>query len=264
MLAARVPVFTLLLISCVPLEVASWCAGMLHRGFATGDVHGAGESDKPLSGDALSGMKAVFQSRYLMGIAGFIALMTFASTVLYFAQSDLVYATMTDRGERRAFLARIDLVVNVLTILFEVYLTARIIKWLGVAVTLAIVPVAVAAGFLALGVWPTLWTLVIVQVAYRAGRYGLSKPAREVLFTVVSREEKYKSKAFIDAAVYRGGDLVSGWIYAGLAFVGLTVGPIAILAAPAAIVWAVIAMRVGRAGEERAEALSEPVGGAPA
>jgi AAA family ATP:ADP antiporter len=260
MLAERVPVFTLLLISCAPLEIASWCAGMLHKGFGTGDVHEAGESDKPLSGDAFSGMKAVFRSRYLLGIAGFIALMTFASTILYFAQSDLVYATMTDRGERRAFLARIDLVVNVLTILFEVYLTARIIKWLGVAVTLAIVPVAVAGGFLALGVWPTLWTLVVVQVIYRAGRYGLTKPAREVLFTVVSREEKYKSKAFIDAAVYRGGDLVSGWIYAGLAFVGLTVGPIAILAAPAAAVWAVIAVRIGRSGEERASALAEPAG----
>ena len=255
-IAAQVPVFTLLLISCVPLEIASWFAVALHRSFATGDVHAAGESEKPLSGDALSGMKAVFQSPYLLGIASFIALMTFASTILYFAQSDLVYATMTDRGERRAFLARIDLVVNLLTILFEVYLTARIIKWFGVAVTLAIVPVAVAAGFVALGLWPTLWTLVVVQVVYRAGRYGLAKPAREVLFTVVSREEKYKSKAFIDAAVYRGGDLVSGWIYAGLAFIGLTVGPIALVAAPAAILWAVVSIRVGRSGEERAAELA--------
>jgi len=254
-IATQVPVFTLLLIAIVPLEIASWFAVGLHRGFATGDVHAAGESEKPLSGDALSGMKAVFQSRYLLGIASFIALMTFASTILYFAQSDLVYETMTDRGERRAFLARIDLIVNVLTILFEVYLTARIIKWFGVAVTLAIVPVAVAVGFVALGLWPTLWTLVVVQVIYRAGRYGLAKPAREVLFTVVSREEKYKSKAFIDAAVYRGGDLASGWIYAGLAFVGLTVGPIALIAAPVAILWAFIALDVGRAGEVKAAEL---------
>jgi AAA family ATP:ADP antiporter len=260
-LAEQVPVFTLLLISCVPLEIASWFANRLHRSFSTGDVHVAGESEKPLEGDALSGMKAVFQSPYLLGIASFIALMTFASTILYFAQSDLVYEAMTDRGERRAFLARIDLVVNVLTILFEVYLTARIIKWFGVAATLAIVPVAVAGGFLALGVWPTLWTLVVVQVAYRAGRYGLAKPAREVLFTVVSREEKYKSKAFIDAAVYRGGDLVSGWIYAGLAFIGLTVGPIALVAVPAAVLWSVVAVQVGRSGEVRAAHLAPSPGG---
>ena len=251
-LATQVPVFTLLLISCIPLEIASWCAGALHKGFGTGDVRGAGEAEKPLAGDALSGMKAVFQSPYLLGIASFIALMTFASTILYFAQSDLVYEAMSDRGERRAFLARIDLVVNTLTILLEVYLTARIIKWFGVAVTLAIVPVAVAVGFLALGLWPTLWTLIVVQVVYRAGRYGLAKPAREVLFTVLPREEKYKSKAFIDAAVYRGGDLVSGWIYAGLAFLGLTVGPIALIAVPAGVLWAVVSVRVGRSGEVRA------------
>jgi len=251
-LAVRVPVFALLLIACAPLEFASWFAGNLHKNFGTGSVK-EGEADRPLDGDAWSGMKAVFSSPYLMGIAGFILLMTFASTILYFAQSDLVYATMTDRGERTAFLAKIDLVVNSLTILFEVYLTARIIKWLGVGVTLALVPVAVALGFVALGVYPTLWTLVVVQVAYRAGRYGLAKPAREVLFTVVSREEKYKSKAFIDAAVYRGGDLTSGWIYAGLAGLGLTIGSIALVAAPVAAVWAVVALRIGQRGETRAK-----------
>lgn len=261
-LAVRVEVFMLLLIACIPLEFASWFAARLHRGFATGDVEGAGESERPLAGNAWSGMRAVFSSPYLMGIAAFIALMTFASTVLYFAQSDLIYAAMTDRGERTAFLARMDLVVNVLTILFEVYLTARIIKWFGVGVTLALIPVAVAAGFLALGLYPTLWTLVIVQVIYRAGRYGLTKPAREVLFTVVSREEKYKSKAFIDAAVYRGGDLVSGWIYAGAAALGLTLGSIALLAAPVGAIWAVLAIRLGRQGEARAGQPLEPASAA--
>jgi AAA family ATP:ADP antiporter len=248
-LAVRVPVFALLLISCVPLEVASWFAGRLHRDFGTGAVQAKGEADRPLEGDAWSGMKAVFASPYLLGIASFIALMTFASTILYFAQSDLVYAAMTDRGERTAFLAKIDLVVNTLTIFFEVYLTARVIKWLGIGVTLALVPIAVAVGFIALGLYPTLWTLVIVQVLYRSGRYGLSKPAREVLFTVVSREEKYKSKAFIDAAVYRGGDLVSGWIFAGLAAAGLALGSIALLAAPMAVLWAVVGLRIGSKGE---------------
>jgi AAA family ATP:ADP antiporter len=91
-----------------------------------------------------------------------------------------------------------------------------------------------------------------VQVIYRAGRYGVTKPARETLFTVVSREEKYKSKAFIDAAVYRGGDLVSGWIYAGLAFVGLSIGAIALIAAPAAILWVVVGLRVAARGDKLA------------
>lgn len=248
-LAVRVEVFLLLLIACLPLEVASWFARGLHRRFGTGELEAEGEADRPLPGTMWSGMRMVFSSPYLLGIAAFIALMTFASTVLYFAQSDLIYGAMTDRGERTAFLARMDLVVNVLTIVFEVYLTARIIKWLGVGWTLALIPIAVAVGFLALGVYPTLWTLVIVQVVYRAGRYGLTKPAREVLFTVVSREEKYKSKAFIDAAVYRGGDLVSGWIYAGAAAIGLTIGSIALFAAPVGALWALVAVAIGRKGE---------------
>lgn len=252
-LATAVPVFTLLLISCIPLEAASWFAKSLHSNFGGSTAPGQQNADKPLDGDAWSGMKAVFQSRYLMGIAAFIAFMTFSSTIFYFAQSDLIYEAITDRGERRALLARMDLWVNGLTLFFELYLTARLVRWLGLGVCLALVPFTVVFGFVALGFMPTLMTLIVVQVAYRALRYGLSKPVREVLFTVVSREEKYKSKAFIDAAVYRGGDLVSGWIYAGLAALGLTIGSIALLSAPVAVVWGVIALRVGREGEARKE-----------
>jgi AAA family ATP:ADP antiporter len=253
-LAVQVPVFSLLLIACVPLEVASWCARTLHRRFGTGGVGTAGESERPLPGNAFSGMRAVFSSRYLLGIAAFLALMTFASTTLYFVQADLVADAFSDRGQRTAFFAWVDFSVNVLTIVFQVYLTARIIRWLGVGLTLAIVPAAVALGFVALGVFPTLWVLVAVQVAYRAGRYGMTKPAREVLFTVLSREEKYKSKAFLDAAVYRGGDLVSGWIYAGLAAVGLSVGAIALVAAPMAAIWVTIGLSLGRREEVLASA----------
>ena len=118
---------------------------------------------------------------------------------------------------------------------------------------MALIPVAVAVGFVVLGLYPTLATLVVVQVIYRAGRYGITKPAREVLFTVVSREEKYKSKAFIDAAVYRGGDTASGWVYAGLAAIGLSLGGIALMAAPVAAVWAIAGLKIGARGDVMAE-----------
>jgi AAA family ATP:ADP antiporter len=140
-----------------------------------------------------------------------------------------------------------------LTIFFQVYLTARIIKWLGVGLTLAIVPALMAVGFLALGLYPTLAALVAVQVIYRAGRYGLTKPAREILWTVLGREAKYKSKPFLDAAVYRGGDLLSGWIYTGLAAVGLSIGAIALTAAPIAGLWTLLALRLGAKQEALAE-----------
>jgi len=159
---------------------------------------------------------------------------------------------MTDRGERTAFLARIDLVVNLLTIGGQGFLAAHFIRWLGVGVTLAIVPVVALVGFVTLGFYPSLMVLVVVQVLYRAGRYAFARPAREVLFTVVTREERYKSKAFIDAAVYRGGDLASGWIYAGLAALGLTIGAISLVAAPVMGIWIATALIMGRAQEERA------------
>ena len=258
-LAEIMPSLTLLLIACVPLEIASWCARVLHRRFATGNVRVAGESDRVISGNALSGMKAVFASPYLMGIAAFIAMMTFVSTMLYFQQANLVADAFSDRGVRTAFFAKVDLTVNILTVLFQVYLTARIVKWLGVGITLAIVPIVTTAGFVALGLYPTLAILVVVQVIYRAGRYGLTKPAREMLWTVMSREDKYKAKPFLDAAVYRGGDLASGWIYTGLAAVGLSIGAIALVAAPVAGIWAILGWKLGQRDEALARSQEENV-----
>ena len=255
-LATLVPTFSLLLVACIPLEAGSWCAKRLHRHFGTGEIRSEGAPSEAISGNAWSGMKAVLESPYLMGIACFIALMTFASTMLYFQQAHLVADAFADRGARTAFFAKIDIAVNTLTILFQVYLTARIIRWLGIGVTLALVPVSLAIGFLALGLYPTLVVLVVIQVIYRAGRYGLTKPAREILWTVLPREAKYQSKPFLDAAVYRGGDLASGWIYTGFTALGLSIGAIALLAAPVAAIWAVLGINLGIKQDTQAQALS--------
>ena len=253
-LAEVLPAFSLLLIACLPLEIASWCARVLHNRFNTGSVKVPGEADRAISGNAWSGMRAVFASRYLMGIAAFIALMTFVSTMLYFQQASLIEDAFANRTERTVFYAKIDLLVSSLTIIFQVYLTAKIINWLGVGLTLAIVPAIMAIGYLALGLYPTLMILVVVQVIYRAGRYGLTKPAREILWTVLGREAKYKSKPFLDAAVYRGGDLLSGWVYTGLTAIGLSIGAIALTAAPVAGIWMLLAVRLGARRESLAKA----------
>ncbi len=252
-LAEILPVFLLLLLACIPLESASWCARSLDRRFNTGSVAIPGEAKKAIAGTAWSGMQAVFASRYLMGIAAFIALMTFISTMLYFQQATLIADAFANRGERTAFYARIDLLVSALTILFQVYLTARIIKWLGVGLTLAVVPALMALGFVVLGLYPTLAVLVVVQVIYRAGRYGLTKPAREILWTVLGREAKYKSKPFLDAAVYRGGDLLSGWVYTGLVALGMSIGAIALTAVPVAGLWTLLAIKLGSKQENLAK-----------
>ena len=128
---------------------------------------------------------------------------------------------------------------------------------------MALLPALVLLGFVGLGTYPLLAVLVVLQVLYRSGRYAISRPAREVLFTVVGREERYKSKAFIDAAIYRGGDLVSGWIYYGLAWIGLGVGAIALVAVPVMGVWVATGLFLGRAQEEKARLAESPSSGPP-
>jgi AAA family ATP:ADP antiporter len=251
-LAERVPTFALLLIAMVPLEAAAWLAWGLHRN-SEGLVTSLRRDTVAIKGTAFSGIGLVMRSPYLRRIAAYLALMTFASTVLYFQQADLIGSAFgDDRAARRTVFAQIDLAVNVLTILTQLLLTAQVIRWLGVPLSLALTPILVALGFLTLGLYPTLAVLVVFQVMYRTIRYAIARPARELLFTVVGREQRYKSKAFLDAAVYRGGDLASGWIYAGLAALGLSVGAIALLAVPAAVLWAGFGIGLGRRQEERA------------
>jgi len=261
-LAQEVPRFSLLLLACVPLEAACWCARVLHRRFG-GNADPARAENRPLAGGTWSGIATVFRSPYLLGIAGYILLMTYASTVLYFLQADLVRAAISDRGARTALFAQIDLWANACTIVLQIFIAARIIRWAGVGLTLALLPIVSAIGFLWLGTNPQLAVLIAMQVAYRALRYGLAKPTREVLFTVLGREEKYKSKAFLDAAIYRGGDLASGWIFTGLKALGMSLGAIALVAAPAAALWAVLAIWLGRRQEKAASAQPHIEQGAP-
>jgi AAA family ATP:ADP antiporter len=254
LIADVVPTFLLLLVAVVPLEAAAWLAWLLHRRSGEGQTTLRTEGSERIPGTAWSGIEVVFRSPYLRAIAGYIFLMTFASTVLYFQQAELLGEAITDRGVRTVFFARIDLAVNILTIGGQGLLAAHVIRWAGIGLSLAFLPALAFLGFLGLGTYPLLAVLVVLQVLYRAGRYALARPAREVLFTVVGREERYKSKAFIDAAVYRGGDLVNGWVYAGLANLGLAVGAISLVAVPVMAVWVGMGLFLGRAQERRASA----------
>jgi AAA family ATP:ADP antiporter len=143
----------------------------------------------------------------------------------------------------------IDLAVNALTIVIQVLLTGRLVRALGIAWTLALVPVLLGLGFLALGFAPVLAVIVAVQILRRAGDYAITRPAREMLYVVLGREEKYKAKNFVDTVVYRGGDAVSAWAYAGLRAMGLSLGAIAFVTVPVAGFWAWLAYRLGRSQE---------------
>ncbi|HSN21643.1 MAG TPA: Npt1/Npt2 family nucleotide transporter, partial [Usitatibacter sp.] len=169
-----------------------------------------------------------------------------ASTVLYFEQAQIVRDAFAGAGDRAAVFGAMDLAVNALTVAVQVFLTGRLVRALGVAWTLALLPALLGIGLLALGVAPVLAVIVAVQIVRRAGEYAITRPAREMLFVVLGREEKYKAKSFLDTVVYRAGDAVSAWAYAGLRAMGLGLGTIAFVAIPVAAAWAWLAHRLGR------------------
>ncbi len=201
--------------------------------------------DAPIGGRILTGIKVALRSPYLLGICLYIWLYTTLSTFLYFQQAHIVANGLDDPEARTALFASIDLTVNALTVLGQVFLTGRIVARFGLPVTLALIPAAMAIGFTALGLFPVLAVLVAFQVLRRAGNYAIARPAREMLFTVITREEKYKSKNFIDTVVYRGGDALSGWLFAGLASMGFGLSAIAFLAIPVAAAWLVTGLALG-------------------
>lgn len=204
------------------------------------------QQEKLLSGGIWSGISLLFSSPYLLGICLLMLLFSTLATFLYFMQAQIIHDSFTDSAQRTAIFASIDLAVNALTLLIQVFFTHRLIKWFGLAAVLALIPLLLAVGFIILSISPLLAVLLVVQVIRRSGNYALMRPAREMLYVVLSREEKYKAKNFIDTVVYRTGDAVSAWVYAGMRSIGISLSGIALIAVPLALVWAWVAFRLGR------------------
>lgn len=171
---------------------------------------------RPLGGNPFAGATAVFRSPYLLGIASFVVLLASANTFLYFEQARLVTEIFPDRTRQTQVFGLIDIIVQSLAIMTQMLFTGRIAQRLGVGILLVAVPVAIAAAFLWLAMAPVFAVLAVVMVVRRAGEYALVRPGREMLYTVLPAEQKYKAKNFIDTVVYRGGDAVTGWIKRGI------------------------------------------------
>jgi len=202
--------------------------------------------DRAIGGSIFAGIRLVFSSSYLTGICFLILLYATLATFLYFQQAQIVRDSFSDSASRTAVFAAMDFSVNFLTIVVQLLVTSRIVgKW-GLSWALALIPLLLGFGFLLLGLMPTLSILIAVQVLRRAGNYALMRPAREMLYVVLGKEEKYKAKNFIDTVVYRGGDAVSAWAYAGLKAVGLNLAGIALVAVPLAAVWGWISFKLGK------------------
>jgi len=267
-LAAPLGPTNLILVAALLLEGAVACVRGLVRHFHVDDTSrgrdaaGPEPEGVPPGSGALSGLAIVSRSGYLLAISLFLLFFTVSSTFLYFEQARIVKATFADSALRTAFFARIDLWVNLLAAATQLFLSGRVVRALGVGGTLVALPVVTALGFVALAVSPTAGVLAFVMVTRRAGNFALFRPAREVLFTVLPREEKYAAKNFVDTFVYRFGDVVGAFADRGLRALGAMGATLAGLFLPVALAWALLSAWLGRRQGKLAAARES--GGSPA
>jgi len=210
------------------------------------------QADAALGGSLWAAFGQVVRSPYLLGIALFVLLMTWVSTFLYLEQQAFVAKAFATADERTRFFGGIDFWVQAASLLMQLLFFGRLFRWVGLRAMLVSVPVIMTAGYALVALAPGFMVLVVVYAVRRVGDYALTRPCRDALFTVVSREEKYKAKSLIDTFVYRGGDALSGSLYKELTG-SFGAGPAAIgwLGAAISALWSVLALALGKAQEQR-------------
>ena len=252
------PIF-LLLGAAVLLEIAVLSVGRLSRLSPAlhRDPAVATTDEAPIGGSIFAGITRAFGSRYLINVSLFVLLFTVTSTILYFQQAGIVSHGIRGRGAQTAFFATVDLCVNILTLGIQLFVTGRLVVLLGVALTLGLLPALTLIGFGALALMPTITAVAVFQVLRRAGDYAITRPTREVLFTVVPREDRFKAKSFIDTVVYRAGDQIGAWSVALLRGAGLGIAEMALVALPLAGLWLIDALWLGHHQERMAATRAE-------
>ena len=225
--------------------------------------------EQPIGGTAWSGITHIVRSPYLFGLAAAIMLYTTTSTWAYFQQTTLAGAALKTSADRTIFLSSLEIWVNTITVLIQIFLTGRLLKWFGVAFTLTALPFLSMLGFAAMAIAPSLAMLAFFQVTRRAAAYALMRPSREILFTVLKREDKYKVKSVTDTLGYRVGDQLGAWSYGGLGANGLqlSLNAISWIAVPVTAGWCALSLWLARKQRQLAEAKREkaaPLTGAAA
>ncbi len=244
----------LLIAAALLLEIAVFCVYRLERAAAVhagpdGALHAAPQR---IGGSAFAAFLEFVRSPYLFGVGLWVSLLSFCATIVYFEQANIISAAIHDRDAQTRIFAGIDLVVNLLSLATQVFITGRLLKRFGTGIAAGALPAVYVVGFAALFLAPTLAVVVTLQIVQRWMNFAIANPARQVFFTVIGREEKYKAKNLIDVVVYRGSDALYGWVFDGLQALGLKLGAIALVAWPAAAGWLVLSMVLGRAQEHRA------------
>ena len=202
-------------------------------------------SNRSIGGNPLAGFKLFFSNPYLLSIGIFIFLYTGISSFVYFELKNLL--SDLSRPERSVIWAQMDLAVNILAILTGLFATGRIVSRFGMPLTIAMVPVMICIGLLVLAISPLLGVVVILQIIRRAGNYAITRPAREMLFTRVDQESRFKAKPVIDIVAYRGSDMLMAWLFTGLTQgLGLGLGAVAAVGAAMAAFWSFLGIYLGK------------------
>lgn len=244
---------SLLIAAAVFLELAVFCVRRLEK--LAADRQGRQVEETPLGGSAFAALIELLRSPYLLGLAGWVSLQSFAATILYLEQAHIVAAAIHGAGAQTRVFAGIDLVVGLLTLATQVFATGRLLQRFGTGPAAGALPAVYILGFGALAVMTTLIGVVAIQIVQRWIHFAIATPARQVFFTVLDREEKYKAKNFIDVVIYRGSDAVHGWIFNSLQAFGLKLGAIALVALPVVASWLLLSGALGWAQERRAAQL---------
>ncbi|MGE5117123.1 MAG: NTP/NDP exchange transporter [Betaproteobacteria bacterium] len=241
----------LLLVALVLLELAVLCVHRLGC-TTTAAPQEPRHDERPIGGSAFSALPEIVRSPYLLGVAAWMSLLSFGATVLYFAQAHVVAAEVRGAAAQTQVFAGVDLAVGLLTLATQVLATSRFIERFGTGLAMGALPAVYLVGFAGLGLAPTLGVVLVFQVAQRWTNFALANPARQVLFTVVGREERYKAKNFLDTVVYRASDALYGWVFDSLQAIGLKLGAVALAALPVAGAWLLLSTTLGRMHERRA------------
>jgi ATP:ADP antiporter, AAA family len=240
----------LLIVAIVFLELAVFCVYRLER--CTDAPQGPRQNEERLGGSAFAALPELVRSQYLLGVGAWVSLLSFGATILYFMQANIVASTIHGAGAQTRVFASIDLAVGLLTLATQVFATGRLLKRFGTGKAAGALPAVYAAGFAALALAPSLAVVVVTQVTQRWMHFAIANPARQVFYTVVAREEKYKAKNLIDVVIYRGSDALYGWVFDSLQTLGLKLGAIALCALPVVAGWLVLSAALGRSQERRA------------
>ena len=228
----------------IPIPIIFYLQSLKSSDLGNEDLH-LRKSNVAIGGNPFSGFKMFFANPYLLAIGLFIFLYTGSSSFVYFELKNLL--SELSRVERTAVWAQMDLAVNILTIATGLFATGRIVGKFGMPVTIALVPVLLCVGLLILAISPFLAAVVTLQIVRRAGNYAVTRPAREMLFTRVDRETRFKAKPVIDIVAYRGGDVLMAWLFTGLTQgLGLGLAAVAMVGAGIAALWSMVGIYLGR------------------